>query len=623
MNDNFANFSIPVIIRNLCQNWKISDDENYALKFYEKTNKNYVTEKNRHEVKNGLVLRLFFSPTKTADDILNTLKNGTNIDKEVHLERLSDLSSDLTFALEFIKKQGMNIVISMIENEKCIGEMLKFLMLSFVELMEHGTISWDVLQSEFINRNISFIIQPSKVPNVVVQCALSNLENVIRNSVNYTNVIENDVTLDSLLFLLQDSASDSHIVKQNVIALINALFDKASDSRKQYIKTVLCSKRFRDAFVNSADSSHFGISHQLYVLQTLTLGLLAARMIEPTNAQDQYANDQILELRRIAFDDGLFNDSHTDVSTLRHNSITGAGNYKKLGFKCDLNPTQDFLETPPGLLALHCMLYFARNYTSQYTKVVHENCRADEHECPFGRTSIELTKVMCDILRIGEAPTEQGQEYHAMFFTHDHPFEELFCICIVVLNRTWKDMRATSEDFAKVFSVVREQIQRSMKARPSSLDDFKSKIQTLNYATITTLRQQERTSREECESTASAIVSLKEKITPEIISLIKMQRLGCLVEGTRFAKFSRGSRIKEKFWYAKLSPNHKVLHYGDCDEKTTPTLEELGNKIQVYDIKQLLVGPECPHMKERKKPDPNLGFSITYYDTGHRNLGNL
>lgn len=576
-------------------------------------------------MKNGLVLLLCFSPTKTADDILNTLKSGTNIDKNAQLERLSKLSADLTFALEFIKKQGMNIVISMIENEAFIGEMLKYTMLSFVELMEHGTISWDVLQSKFIARNTNFIIQPSKVPNEVVQCALSILENVIRNSVNYTNVIENDVTLDSLLFLLQETGTDLHIIKQNVIALINALFDRATDTRKRYIANTLSTKRFRDALLRAADGSHIGISHQLYVLQTLTLGLFEARMMEASSPQDQQANDKIMELRHIAFDEGLFNDSQPDISTLRQNSINNAGNYKKLGFKNDSNPALDFTETPPGLLAIDCMLYFARNYTPQYTKVVHENCRADEHECPFGRTSIELVKVMCEILHIGETPTDQGQCFHPMFFSHDHPFKEFFCICIVVLNRTWKDMRATSEDFAKVFSVVREQIQRSLKVRPITLEDFKNKIQSLNYAAITTLRQQERTSREECESTAPAIVSLKAKIAPEILTLIKMQRLGCLVEGTRFAKFARNQRMKDKFWYAKLSINHKVLHYGDCDEKTVPTLEELSNKIQVHDIKQLLVGSECPHMKERKKPDPNLGFSIAYDDIGQncRTLGKL
>jgi len=87
--------------------------------------------------------------------------------------------------------------------------------------------------------------------------------------------------------------------------------------------------------------------------------------------------------------------------------------------------------------------------------VLENSCRADEHECPFGRTSVELVKLLCEVLRIGEAPSEQGQNYHPMFFTHDHPFEEFFGICIILLNKTWKEMRATTEDFVKVNCLYR------------------------------------------------------------------------------------------------------------------------------------------------------------------------
>jgi len=123
----------------------------------------------------------------------------------------------------------------------------------------------------------------------------------------------------------------------------------------------------------------------------------------------------------------------------------------------------------------------------------------------------------------------------------------------------------------------------------------------LTYSEITNLWQQERTSREEWESHARPIVELKEQITPEIMELIQQQRLAFLVEGTRFTKYSmRGQRIKDKFWYVRLSPNHKVFHYGDCDEKSVPTLEELPNKLAVVDIKALIIGKECPHMKDAR-----------------------
>jgi engulfment/cell motility protein 1 len=174
------------------------------------------------------------------------------------------------------------------------------------------------------------------------------------------------------------------------------------------------------------------MTHQLSILQLLSLGMLEPRMKDRNIDQD--AQEKIKELRRIAFEsEGLENDSNTQ----RRQGHQQQQN-KKLGFKYDINPAQDFMES--SLLALDCMIYFARNQTQLYTKVVHENsCRTDEYECPFGRTSIELVNVLCEILRIGEESTAaMKDQFHPMFFTHDHPFEEFFCVCIVALNRTWK-----------------------------------------------------------------------------------------------------------------------------------------------------------------------------------------
>ncbi|XP_019551722.2 engulfment and cell motility protein 1 [Aedes albopictus] len=610
---------LAAIIQNLCPYWTIQDPESYALRFTD--NCFYVTEKNRHEVKNGSVLRMAHSPSKMASDILEKLQTGKVDEMMKVLKDLPGLSQDITFALEFIKEQGLDLIVSIIEEPKFGENILNYALSAFVKLMYHGTISWDVLQPSFIQRNIAFISTSNN--KEIIQSALTILENVVQNSSNHA-LVERDVTLEMLLKLLQDSPSTSAV---NTIALINALFLKADDAKRKVIAATFSSKQYRSV-INSVITAGTGtgtiteIAHQLYVLQTLILGLLEQPMKTPIDPQDQDAQDKIKELRRIAFEaDGI--DPVPDVTARRQHGGSYSTHYKKLGFKCDINPAQDFMEVPPGVLALDCMVYFARNYTQNYTKVVHENsCRADEHECPFGRTSIELVKVLCDILRIGESSLEQGQDFHPMFFTHDHPFEEFFCICIVVLNRTWKDMRATTEDFVKVFSVVREQITRSITGRPASLEDFKTKINTFTYNTITTLRQQERTSREECESTASAIVSLKEKITPEIMSLIKEQRLGYLVVGTRFSKYSGGKRERDKYWYARLSPNHKVIHYGDCDEKTVPTLEELNNKLPVIDIRQMLVGKECPHMKEMraKKSTFPLGFSLVAESSDQQTL---
>ena len=99
-------------------------------------------------------------------------------------------------------------------------------------------------------------------------------------------------------------------------------------------------------------------------------------------------------------------------------------------------------------------------------------------------------------------------------------------------------MRATVEDFAKVFSVVREQITRVLVDRPPSQEVFKDRIAALTYAEITDLWQQERTSREKWESRSRPIMELRQQIEQEILELIQQQRLGFLTEGTRFSKYT-------------------------------------------------------------------------------------
>lgn len=57
----------------------------------------------------------------------------------------------------------------------------------------------------------------------------------------------------------------------------------------------------------------------------------------------------------------------------------------------------------------------------------------------------------CHPLPASPCTANEGRnDYHPMFFTHDRAFEELFGICIQLLNKTWKEMRATAEDFNKV-----------------------------------------------------------------------------------------------------------------------------------------------------------------------------
>uniref|UniRef100_A0A8C6M8K0 Engulfment and cell motility 2 n=1 Tax=Nothobranchius furzeri TaxID=105023 RepID=A0A8C6M8K0_NOTFU len=508
------------------------------------------------------------------------------------LKELAKLSADPTFATEFINMEGIGTLARLVESGTHFGEMLAFTLTAFLELMDHGIVSWDLISLSFIKQIAGYVNQPM-VDVSILQRSLAILESMVLNSHSLYHRVAQESTVGQLIGHLQVSNQE---IQTYAIALINALFLKAPEDRRQL---VLFQHVIRGNRPIKAE-----MAHQLYVLQVLTFNLLEERMMTKMDPNDQSQRDIIFELRRIAFD------GESDLTGTEKRKAMYTKDYKMLGFTNHVNPAMDFTQTPPGMLALDNMLYLARVHQDTYIRIVLENSsREDKHECPFGRCAIELTRMLCEIL--------QGcNDYHPMFFTHDRAWEEFFCVCIQLLNKTWKEMRATAEDFNKVMQVVREQITRALAMKPSSIDQLKNKLRGLNYSEILRLRQSERMSQDDFQS--PPIIELRERIQPEILELIKQQRLNRLCEGSCFRKLGNRRR-QEKFWFCRLSLNHKVLHYGDLDESPQGEVpfELLSDKIPISDIKSVLTGKDCPHMKEKSALKQNkevleLAFSVLY-----------
>ncbi|XP_072917587.1 engulfment and cell motility protein 2 isoform X3 [Hemitrygon akajei] len=608
------------IIREVCDGWSLPNPEYYTLRYADGTQL-YITEKTRNEIKNGTILRLAISPNRAARQLLERIQSSCLDSRLDALKELAKLSADATFATEFINMEGIFILMLLVESgtnnlldKFSFGEMLAFTLTAFLELMDHGIISWDMISTAFIKQIASYVNQTT-VDASILQRSLAILESMVLNSQSLYKKVAEEITVGQLIAHLQVSNQE---IQTYAIALINALFLKAPEDRRQEMSNVLAQKQLRSIILNHIIRGNRPIktemAHQLYVLQVLTFNLLEERMMTKMDPQDQSQRDIIFELRKIAFDAEYDPNSS---SSLEKRKAMYTRDYKMLGFVNHVNPALDFTQTPPGMLALDNMLYLAKVHQDMYIRIVLENSsREDKHECPFGRSSIELTKMMCEILQVGELPNEGCNEYHPMFFTHDRAFEEFFCICIQLLNKTWKEMRATSEDFNKVMQVVREQITRSLGTKPNSLDQFKNKVRCMSYSEILRLRQSERMSQDDFQS--PPIIELREKIQPEVMELIKQQRLNRLCEGTSFRKISNRRR-QDKFWYCRLSLNHKVLHYGDLDENPQGEVafESLQEKIPVADIKAVVTGKDCPHMREKSALKQNkevqeLAFSILH-----------
>nr|XP_014348276.1 PREDICTED: engulfment and cell motility protein 2 isoform X2 [Latimeria chalumnae] len=599
------------IIREVCDGWSLSNPEYYALRYADGPQL-YITEQTRGEIKNGTILRLTISPSRAARQLLERIQSSSMDARLEALKELAKLSADITFATEFTNMEGISVLTRLVESGTNCGEMLAFTLTAFLELMDHGIVSWEMISLPFI-KQIAGYVNHTMADASILQRSLAILESMVLNSQTLYLKVAEEITVGQLIAHLQVSNQE---IQTYAIALINALFLKAPEDKRQEMANVLAQKHLRSIILNHIIRGNSPIktemAHQLYVLQVLTFNLLEERMMTKMDPSDQAQRDIIFELRRIAFDA----ESDPNSSTEKRKAMY-TKDYKMLGFTNHVNPAMDFTQTPPGMLALDNMLYLAKVHQDTYIRIVLENSsREDKHECPFGRSAIELTRMLCEILQVGELPNEGRNDYHPMFFTHDRSFEEFFCVGIQLLNKTWKEMRATAEDFNKVMQVVKEQITRALSSKPNSLDQFKSKLRSLSYSEILRLRQSERMSQDDFQS--PPIVELRERIQPEIMELIKQQRLNRLCEGSGFRKIGNRRR-QDKFWYCRLSLNHKMLHYGDLEENPQGEVafESLQEKIPVADIKAVVTGKDCPHMKEKNALKQNkevleLAFSILY-----------
>ncbi|XP_055955461.1 engulfment and cell motility protein 1 isoform X2 [Patella vulgata] len=602
------NRPLAAIIQDVCHAWNLGDPDTYALQFSEPNRQKYITERSRSEIQNGNVLQLKESPAKTAENLYKLIDQQTGSAEERirGLTELSKLSADATFATEFIAIKGSNLLINIVKSGKYKGEPLSYTLKSFVALMDHSIISWDVLDAEFIKKVAECVNYKSSQDNSCLQSALVILELVVLNSTDKLPVVEQVVTPTIITPYLEKHDLD---IQKSALALINALFMKADPEKKKKIAENLQSRTVRNTILSVVGSTgnQMGqeMAHQLYLLQAMMLNLHEDKYFTAVDPHNQKVLQDIEELRRIAFDV----EGDPNINTVRK-SQSPAQDYRKLGFYNVSHPARDFATTPPGSLALHNMLYFARTHGESYVKVVLENSsRADEHDCPFVKASITLTLKICEILHIGDTPTEEGNRFYPMFFHHDKPFEEFFSIVIQLLNKTWREMKATAKDFEKVLGVVKEQVIRALEIHPATFDAFKNRLNQLSYAEIMKLWELERQSKEEWSSQAKPIIELREKLKPEILELIKQQRLNVLEEGTRFNKYTAKARMKDtmkkrqsydKYWYWRLAPNHKAFHYGVCSESDSPPLEQLHNKLPIMDIKGLQVGKDCTHVKENR-----------------------
>ncbi|KRZ03213.1 Engulfment and cell motility protein 1 [Trichinella zimbabwensis] len=604
------NEPIDVIQKELCNRWDLAAIEDYALKYTVRSTA-YLTEQNRRELVNGDILNLTFSPAKLSDIFLLWLTSSSIEDQTRAVTYLSPVVSDSFFSAEFIRKGGLHTLMDLIENNTFNDMPLSQLLFTFQGVIAWSEKGWELPSENLLIQISGIVVGRTKYEHPrVLSVAMSILEDII-NSSSRAALIRQEVPFESLVRHLENSDS---IVQQNVLLLMNAMFSKSVPPMRFQIGKLLYSSPVRNALTNNILRNNVGpeLAHQLHVLQQLMLNLLDVKARTPILPGTTH-EEQLHEFCKVISEKlgNSFSPSSTRKSALS-NSMYG----QKLGFKHPNDLVEDF-QSPPGLLALHCILYFHKVHFEASFKIILENAhRTDGRGCPYIQTCIALVNTLMEVLHIGELPSDQSEVYYEMLFTEEHPFEEMFCRCAVLLNKTWKEMRATSaDDVSKVIAVVKEQITRSLLKAPRTFQDFDKQLKMHNYAEISEFWERERSMKEENDFQTPQIQELRSLLKTDIISMVMKNRLSALKIGTVFAKYSRGSkghREKGKSWSWRLCPTEKFLIYTMCQEKAVSSSDEMEWKLPISEISHVILGSDCTHIKETrgKKAGDVYAFSL-------------
>ncbi|KRX38741.1 Engulfment and cell motility protein 1 [Trichinella murrelli] len=570
------NESIDVIQKELCNRWDLASMEDYALKYTVRSTA-YLTEQNRHELVNGDILNLTFSPAKLSDIFLLWLTSSNIEDQTRAVTHLSSIVSDSFFSAEFIRKGGLHTLMDLIENNTFNDMPLSQLLFTFQGVIAWSEKGWELPSENLLVQISGIVVGRTKYEHPrVLSVAMSILEDII-NSSSRAALIRQEVPFESLVRHLENSDS---IVQQNVLLLMNAMFLKSVPPMRFQIGKLLYSSPVRNALTNNILRNNVGpeLAHQLHVLQQLMLNLLDVKARTPVLPGTTH-EEQLHEFCKVISEKlgNSFSPSSTRKSVLP-NSMYG----QKLGFK-----------------------------------IILENAhRTDGRGCPYIQTCTALVSTLMEVLHIGELPSDQSEVYYEMLFTEEHPFEEMFCRCAVLLNKTWKEMRATSaDDVSKVIAVVKEQITRSLLKAPRTFQDFDKQLKMHNYPEISEFWERERSMKEENDFQTPQIQELRSLLRTDIISMVMKNRLSALKIGTVFAKYSRGSkghREKGKSWSWRLCPTEKFLIYTMCQEKAISSSDDMEWKLPISEISHVILGSDCTHIKETrgKKAGDVYAFSL-------------
>ncbi|CAF0761526.1 unnamed protein product [Adineta ricciae] len=659
--------SVPLdsYISKICDDWKIPqlNSIHYALR-YDDTHK-FVTEQNRLQIPTGQVFYLSLSHEDEVRDLLKYL-SSTDYHRydSTALERLKLAGEDETFALEFVNQYGLDHLLKLFINDEKSNNFENFTpnllrSLHNIVVNQHA-VDWDNLESiDIIIDQLIVGVNQSKITRSHSSSAMMILYSIVNNESKYSSKIIQTLQIGHLLDYCnkqQDMETQYY-----ALSLINVIMSKGDQIIRSLLvvamSNTIVTLRLRElvqSIINndepSANDSFSSVDNlvqssrhltrssliqQLCLLQRFYLNeLYTNQMNTAPDRHDSKYRDMITELRRSAFDtDLLLSDQSCQDLSMRvtsmnlNETITNPRrvealqrDYERLGFQDLREPIKDFQSVPPGILSLQNLFYFCIHQKNDYIRFVLENsCKTLQQQCPLVKSAIEITRILCTLFSIGIEPNrhQNHADYFLLFYIISSFFEQAFVRCLLLFNKTWKEMRACDVDFLVVSSVVHQQICQSLGdigltnssisihnktlISPSinqttlsspilktvmntsltsgvlqkfTFDYFSERLNIHNYKDICKRRDDQELKREETVMRLPIVETLKERLRSHVELLTRQARLKTMKKGQIFMTIESrpgAKKTKNRLMYWQLLDNEKHVQ---CSETTSTTTKE-------------------------------------------------
>jgi len=242
-----------------------------------------------------------------------------------------------------------------------------------------------------------------------------------------------------------------------------------------------------------------------------------------------------------------------------------------------------------------------------FKKIVHEQHSRKEKDYPVAVAGINVSQVLYTLF------TDSTGIFNILF-DHKNAFEEIYFICLKLLDTTWDEMDASYMDFPKVLAAVKSRILEGLSNNPISIDQFK-RAATWKGNKAQQTKEQTIVQKELIES--DSIKQLRQQFTSETLSLIKESRKSLLKNGSWFKTHKSTNANDSEFLFARLKKD--VLEYAYAQNQATIPSTLLS--LTKGDISTILPKNQTPYFAKMKKLSPseeeisNLSFSLLLKDT--------